>query len=561
MSAFPRWPHITGLLEGEMIVDLFAGGGGASSGIHDALLRPPDIAVNHSAVAVRMHEINHPETKHFIEDVWEVDPVAVCGSRRVGVLWASPDCKHHSRAKGSKPLDQGIRGLAWVVTRWAEAVRPRIILLENVVEFADWGPLDKDGRPDKTRKGETFRAWIARFVELGYHVEWAKLTAADYGTPTTRTRLFLVARCDGRPIVWPEPDHGPGFSSPYRTAASIIDWGDTGRSIFGRKKPLADATLKRIVAGIERWVVRNPNPYLIKFHGGERGHTRGQACNEPIRTLDASNRFGLVTPHLMPLTHQGDSRTYGPEEPLRTITGAHRGELALVESVVEPFMVRHGHYSTITGAGLREGCGAGTFRGQRLDQPVATICGTEDKHLVCPVIVRHYGGEKGHQPAPHDVRQPLSTVTGRDHTTLAVAHLEKLYGSARSGCSAAAPMPTITASGKGGGHIAAVQALLIKWYGAPKGQHQAVVDPLHTVTTKPRFGLVTVEGVPHQIIDIRLRMLKSRELFDAMGFDPGYIIDFEFRGKPVTKTAQVSLAGNSVCRQVATKLLRAQLAA
>lgn len=563
MTAPPPMLRANGLLEGEMAVDLFAGGGGTSSGIDAALLRPPDIAVNHSAIAVRMHELNHPETRHFIEDVWAVDPRTAAAGRRVGLLWASPDCTQFSKAKGGRPVSKGIRGLAWVVIHWLEDVRPRLVLCENVEEFEGWGPLDAEGRPDKSRKGETFRAWIARFIDLGYAVEWRVLSAADFGSPTRRKRLFVVARCDGKPIVWPEPTHGPGRARSWRFASEIIDWSDPGRSIFGRPKPLAEATLSRIAAGIEKYVVKNPHPYLIKFHGGDRGHTRVQTCDQPLRTLDTSNRFGLVQPvlvgsHLMPVTHQGDERIHGLDETVRTVTGAHRGELALVEGVVEPFIVRHGHYSTITGAGLREGCGAGTFRGQPLNQPLATICGTEDKHLCMPWVVKAYGGgPAGVQTPGSSMRDPLGTVTANDHNWLAAAHLEKLYGSARSGCSAEEPMPTITASGKGGGHVAAVQSLLIKFYGSKKGQHQSIHEPLHTVVSKDRFGLVTVGSTPYRIADILLRMLKSRELFNAQGFEPDYIIDFDWNGKPVTKTAQVSLAGNSVCPQMAHALVRA----
>jgi DNA (cytosine-5)-methyltransferase 1 len=471
----------------ELIVDSFAGGGGASNGIRRALGRDPDIAINHDPEAIAVHAANHPGTKHYREDVWKVDPREACGGRRVGLLWASPDCKHFSRAKGAVPLNKNIRGLAWVVTRWAAAVRPRLILLENVEEIETWGPLTRDGRPDKTRAGRTFKAWVTRLRNLGYAVEWRSLVAADYGAPTTRRRLYLVARCDGQPIVWPEPTHGKGRGRPWRTASEIIDWSLPCRSIFGRERPLAEATLRRIARGIQKYVIDAARPFMI------------------------------------PVTHQGDARTYGLDEPVRTVTGAHRGEIALVN----PFVVRHGHYSTITGAGLEEGKGAGTFRGQPLGLPLATVCATNDKNLVCPIITKHYGGVVG-----HDIERPLGTVTAQDHHALTTATIA----------------PGAAAEDR-------VRAFLIKYYGAPEGQQQTLFDPLHTVTSKARFGLVMVHGEPYRIVDIAMRMLAPRELFRAQGFPEDYRIDIEHAGKPLSKGAQIRLAGNSVCEDVAEALI------
>jgi DNA (cytosine-5)-methyltransferase 1 len=377
----------------ELVVDNFAGGGGASTGIEAALGRHIDIAINHSSEAVAMHQANHPHTLHYCESIWEVDPRAACGERPVGLAWFSPDCTHFSRAKGTQPLKKEIRGLAWVVIEWAKAVRPRVIMLENVEEFQTWGPLDPEtNRPIARNAGATFREWLEQLRALGYAVEWRSLVAADYGTPTSRRRLFLIARCDGAPIVWPEQTHGKHRPRPWRAAAEIIDWSLPCPSIFTRKRPLAEATLRRIAVGVQRYVI------------------------------DAAQAF------VLPVTHQGDQRVHSISEPVRTVTAAHRGELALCR----PFIVRHGHYSTITGAGLREGCGAGTFRGQSLTNPLATGCATNDKHLVVPFITKFYQGVVG-----HGVERPLGTITSWDHHALSAATRGRHRGQRVHNCGAA----------------------------------------------------------------------------------------------------------------------------
>jgi DNA (cytosine-5)-methyltransferase 1 len=499
-------------LPGELVVDNFAGGGGASTGIEEAIGRPVDIAINHSPEAIAMHKANHPETKHYCEDIWEVDPREACGSRPVGLAWFSPACTHFSRAKGEQPVTNEVRGLADVVIKWAKAVRPRVIFLENVQEFEGWGPLLEDApRPDKSRAGESFKAWLSELTALGYHVEWRSLVAADYGTPTTRKRLFLVARCDGGPIVWPEPTHGKGRSESWKPAAEVIDWSLPCPSIFDRSKPLAAATMARIASGVRRYVLESAAPFLL------------------------------------PVTHQGGpDRVHSLADPMRTVTCANRGEFGLVS----PYIVRTGHYSTITGAGLVEGAGAGLFRGQQLALPLATVCATNDKHLVAPVMIKHYGGVVG-----YSLDKTLGTVTAKDHHALAATFLTKLYGTA-TGASVAVPMPTVTA---GGGHLGEVRAFLLKYYGAGgrESSAQQVIEPLHTVTTKARFGLVTIHGEDYQIVDIGMRMLQPGELFKAQGFPDDYQISPEYQGKPLTKTAQTKLAGNSVCPQVAAALVRA----
>jgi DNA (cytosine-5)-methyltransferase 1 len=495
-------------MPGELVVDNFAGGGGASTGIEAAIGRPVDLAVNHDPVAIAMHQANHPETKHFCESIWEVDPREACGGKPVGLAWFSPDCTHFSKAKGTVPLKKEIRGLAWVVIRWAKAVRPRVIVIENVEEFQTWGPLGDDDRPLPDRAGETFREWLAELSGLGYRVEYRLLVAADYGTPTTRKRLFLVARCDGGAIVWPEASHGAGKGQGWRPASEVIDWSLPCPSIFDRKKPLAEATLQRIGMGIRRYVIDAAQPFIVGA-GGPSYSGKPAPTDRPLGAVLAENHRALVS----------------------------------------PFLVRHGHYSTITGAGLRSGCGAGTFRGQQLKQPLATVCATNDKHLVMPLITKFYKGVVG-----HEVTRPLGTVTAWDHHALTAAFLSKHYGTSKSGAGVDRPMPTVTA---GGNHLAEVRAFLIKYYGAQTAQQQGLFDPLHTVTAKARFGLVMVHGEPYQIVDIGMRMLQPHELFAAQGFPDWYDIRPEHNGKPMTKEAQTSLAGNSVCPPVAEAIVAA----
>ncbi len=459
-----RAPQIRAFLDGhEMIADLFAGGGGVSTGILQALGRAPDVAINHSPAAIAVHKANHPSTRHYLKSVWEVSPLEACRGRRVGFLWLSPDCRHFSRAKGRKPVDRKIRGLAWAAIKWAEQVRPRIICLENVAEFMTWGPLDADGMPIPGRAGETFRKWLNRLRALGYAVDFRELVAADYGAPTIRRRFFLVARCDGLPIEWPEPTHGEGTGTPWRSAAEIIDWSIPCRSIFGREKPLAEATIARCFKGLDRYVINAKRP--------------------------------------------------------------------------GPFIIRHGHYSHRTGAGLREGCGAGTFRGQSLEAPLATVCATNDKHLVCPVITKHYGGMVG-----NPVTDPLGTITARDHHALTAAYVLKMYGTG-VGSSMQAPLPTVTA---GGNHLFEVRALLEKH--AERRAPTLFDDPL---------GVVRIDGEAYAIVDVGMRMLVPRELYRAHDFPEDYEIAPEFDGKPLTQEKQTAHCGNSVPPPLARRLFAA----
>ena len=483
----------------ELIVDNFAGGGGASYAIEQAFGRSVDIAINHDPEALALHAANHPNTKHYCESVWDVDPREATKGRQVGLAWFSPDCKHFSKAKGGRPVSKNIRGLAWVVIRWAKLVKPRVIILENVEEYKTWGPLrhviDKcgfhkyhaDGTPVmvpcEKRKGRTFKQWVNRLRRLGYVVEWKELRACDYGAPTIRKRLFLVARCDGLPIRWPKPTHGPGLE-PYRTAAEIIDWSIPCPSIFDRKRPLAEATMRRIARGLQRFVIDHPDPFIV------------------------------------PVTHHGDLRGYPINEPLRTITSAQRGEFALIT----PFVAKH----------------FGGMTGVEIDNPFPTILarGTQNQ-LVTAHLTRQFGKSVG-----SDMAEPVGTVTagGGGKTGLVTSHMIKLRGTCADGQDLRQPAPTITA---GGTHIGEVRAFLMKYYGTG-GQWQDCREPLHTVPTKCRFGLVTVHGDPYQIVDIGMRMLTPRELYLAQGFPPEYIIDIDYNGKPLTKTAQVRMVGNSI---------------
>lgn len=523
--------------DGELVVDNFAGGGGASTGIEAAIGRPVDVAVNHSPAAIAMHRANHPNTKHFCEDIWEVDPREACGGQPVGLAWFSPDCVHFSRAKGGKPVKNEIRGLAWVVIRWARDVAPRVIILENVEEFQTWGPLTDDNHPDKTRAGETFREWIGELSALGYRVEFRTVVAADYGAPTTRKRLFLIARRDGSGAAWPIPTHGKGRPNGWIPAAQIIDWALPCPSIFERQRPLAEATLRRIAAGVRRYVLEAAQPFIV------------------------------------PLTHQGDVRVHSACEPLRTITGAHRGELALIE----PFVVSNygssvgrqmdlplptitaggvGHHGIVIPTLITRGFGERPGQAPRvpgLDKPLGTVVAQGQKHaLVAAFLSKHYGGVVG-----HGVDRPIGTVTAVDHHSLTTAFLTKFYGTARAGSSVEDPMPTITGQA-GGGHLAEVRAFLVKYYGTAIGA--ALGDPLATVTARDRFGLVTIAGEDYQIADIGMRMLQPHELFAAQGFPSTYDIAPEIDGHPLTKIQQVSLAGNSVCPPVAAALVAANAA-
>lgn len=573
-------------IHGELIIDNFAGGGGASTGIELALGRRVDIAINHDPEAVAMHTANHPETRHYCESVWEIDPREVTQGRPVGLVWLSPDCKHFSKAKGGKPVEKKIRGLAWVALRWAATVKPRVIMLENVEEFTTWGPLVIDGdgnaRPCPKRKGQTFRSFVRALERQGYRVEHRELRACDYGTPTIRKRLFLIARRDGRPIVWPDPTHcDPNHAKvrklkPWRTAAECIDWTIPCPSIFERAKPLADATLRRIAKGIMRYVVNAAEPFIVGLaHGefSERAGARSHGIGEPLRTIHAGGgNFGLVAPILTEHANASSPRCMPAGEPLRTICAQTKGGH---HAIVAPTLVQ-------TGYGERPGQSP---RVPGLDKPLGTLMGGGQKHaLVSAFLAKHYtgvvgatledpmptvtacdhnslvtaqlvgcGGRAG-QSRPRDAGEPVQTVTAKGDTCIAASHLVKLRNNC-VGQDERQPLHTITG---GAEHFAEVRAFLIKYYGSD--QDPRLEEPLHTVTARDRFGLVTVAGEEYAIADIGLRMLAPRELFTAQGFPASYIIgDDPAHGLTLTKTAQVRMVGNSVCPPLAAALVRANL--
>lgn len=578
----------------ELVIDLFAGGGGASTGIEEAIGRPVDIAINHNLEAVAMHMANHPQTKHYVEDVFAVDPVAVVDGRAVGMLWASPDCKHFSKAKGGKPVSKKIRGLAWVVIKWAKLVRPRVIFLENVEEFQTWGPLGPDDRPCPKRKGRTFARWKRSLENLGYQVGYKEDRASDLGTPTIRKRLYLIARCDGQPIVFPEHTFGPPDSlpvkarkmKPFRTAAECIDWSDPAPSIFERTRELADATKRRIAKGIFRYVIDAKEPFIVPLT--HQGGDRVEAVSEPFKTITGANRgekaliVPTLVPHVMTMRNAGKPHT-AADEPTHTITagGAH-------QMLVSAFLAQYNNHggtvpndgrpvtapvSTVTTTGSQQGlvtaalvgvgARAGQSRPRGMAEPIATTTAKYDTALATAHLVHMGHGEQanGKRRWSHGVRDiadPLNTVTASGMAAgLVTSNLIKLRGTSKGAQSVDEPLHTVSA---GGLHHAEVRAFLIKYYGTD--QDPKLQEPLHTVTTKHRFGLVTVKGQEYAIVDIGLRMLKRRELFRANGFKDSYIIDWGIHphtGQKITLTNTVSirLCGNCVCPPMAEAYVRA----
>lgn len=513
MSKYRRPPQIPFNLSGELIIDNFAGGGGASTGIEAAIGRAVDIAINHDANAVAMHTVNHPHTRHYCENVWDVDPAKVCGDNAVGLAWFSPDCKHFSKAKGKTPVKKEIRGLAWVVLRWIAKVRPRVIILENVEEFQTWGPLvrDDDGHhyPCPKRKGQTFRSFINAIRRHGYKVEWKELRASDYGAPTIRKRLFLIARRDGQPITWPKPTHGDPKSAevkrrqlkPWRTAAEIIDWSIPCPSIFERKRPLAENTMRRIARGIQRFVIDSPDPFIVRI---------------------AQTGFG------------GDRMQYSIDDPLTTVTS--KAEHCLVA----PFMIPR--YGERPGQDPR--CST-------VDAPLNTVVATNNQGQLCAAfLAKHFGGMTG-----VDLRTPLPTTTMKGcQNQLVTSHLLKLRRNSYVQ-DVRTPLDTVTG---GGTHFGEVRAFLMKYY-SEGGQWQSLKEPMHTIPTRDRIGLVMVHGEPYQIVDIGMRMLQPHELYAAQGFPADYIFHRDAAGRRFTKTVQVSMCGNSVCPPIAEAIVRSNL--
>ena len=546
-------PPVLRLSLDEKIVDCFAGGGGASTGITMATGREPDVAINHDREALAVYAANHKSTRIFCEDVFTVTPRMAIGRSKVGLAWFSPDCTFFSKARGARPhrdknRARRRRGLAGVVLKWAAEVRPRVIFVENVEEFRKWGPLGDDGQPDPARVGESFQRWRKRLLNLGYAVEYRELRACDYGAPTSRKRLFIIARCDGEAIVWPEKSHGPGRELPYRTAAECIDWSIPCPSIFGRKKPLAEATLRRIARGIQRYVLDAADPFIVPYHAAtSAGGHRIQPIGEPLPTQDTSNRYAVVDPVLAPILTKFQQNSVGQrvDEPTHTVmAGAQRF------GVVVPTLIN-------TRNGEREGQ-APRVRDIRQPAPTVTSIGSQGA-LVAAFLAQHNTGMVG-----HDARQPVSTIVGsgkgrRAASTqgLVTSHLLKLHKKS-VGAQLDLPLPTVRAQGT---HLAEVRAFLVSYYSTD--QDPKLRAPAPTLTTKHRLGLVTIHGIDYAIVDIGMRMLQPRELFNAQGFPPGYVIDPLVEGKngkrkKLTKTGQVHKCGNSVCPPAAEAIVRAQ---
>ncbi|WP_288887461.1 DNA cytosine methyltransferase [uncultured Citrobacter sp.] len=561
----------------EIIVDNFAGGGGASTGIELAIGRSVDIAINHDENAIAMHKTNHPDTLHYCESVFDVDPVAATGGNSVALAWFSPDCRHFSKAKGAKPVKKEIRGLAWIVVRWALAKRPRVMMLENVEEFRTWGPLLADEmRPDPSRAGETFAAFVGMLSDgipadhpalaevceflsipegseqaqrlingLGYSIDYRELRACDFGAPTIRKRFFMVMRCDGEDIHWPEPTHGDpkslevqsGRLAPWRTAAECIDWSLPCQSIFERKKPLAENTLKRIARGIERFVLNNPTPFIAGT-GGSEYQAKPRPLDKPMHTILKQSRACLVAPVIA--RQFGASVGHRADEPSATITAGGGGKSQLVTST----LIQMGY-------GEREGQPP---RVLQLEKPLGTVTAGGNKFAaVSAFLAKHYGGNYSGPGAA--MNEPTHTVTTTDHHAVVISHLVHLRGTCKDGRKVDQPIPTVTA---GGLHIGEVRAFLMKYYGNEKSG-VSLDEPLGTVTTNDRFGLVTVDGADYQIVDIGMRMLQPHELYKAQGFTEGYIIDRDYRGQRYAKDKQVARCGNAVPPPFARALVEANL--
>ena len=492
------------MINGEIIVDNFAGGGGASTGIEIATGHSVDIAINHDPEAIRMHMMNHPNTKHYCENVWAVNPVDVCKGHPVALAWFSPDCKHFSKAKGGKPKDKNIRGLAWVACRWAGLVRPRVIMLENVEEFKTWGPLNRRHHPIKKKQGETFEKFVHQLTNLGYEVQFKELIAADYGAPTMRKRFFMIARCDCKPIVWPEPTHGPadsegvktGLLKPYVGAYTQLDFSlpcpsifDTAEEIkekYGIRavRPLAPKTMERIARGLKKFVLDNPEPFVIQCNNS--GYRRPNDIREP----KLAPYMGTNTTN-----HSGGNC----KAPIHTITTGNQ------QCLISPTLIQY-HSETVQGE----------VRGQTIEEPIMTVDSSNRYGLVTSFLSKFYKTGIG-----QDEREPLHTVT------------------------------------TSAGHFGEVRAFLIKYYGDATGQD--IEQPLDTVTTKDRFGLVTIEGVDYKIVDIGLRMLEPKELYGCQGFPDDYIIDHDCNGKAYSRSEQVKRCGNAVCPPLPAALVKANL--
>lgn len=524
----------------ELIIDNFAGGGGASVGIELAVGRPVDIAINHNPDAIAMHAVNHPYTHHYQEDVFAIDPIKVTDGKPVGIAWFSPDCRHFSKAKGNKPVERKIRGLSWVILKWAMCeVAPRVIFMENVEEIQTWGPLMKDPKdpekliPDPDRAGETFKGFVAMlttgidrwhpaFYEaceflkldpygeeaqklvdgLGYEVDYRALRACDYGAPTIRKRFVLIARRDGQSIVWPKPTHGKGKGlKPYRTAADCIDWSLPCPSIFTRKKPLVENTLRRVARGLDKFVIKNPKPYILEMNY----NNQFQDVDKPMSTQTSANHHYLITPNLVQANYENPPQDVS--NPMSTQTAVNK------HFVVTPTLVECSHKSgpgvhnvvdplnTVTG----KACfGLSTpyltkFQqhslGQSTDEPLDTVmAGATRFGAVTPYMIPiGYGENKSQAPRLEDIHKPLNTIVSSNKHFVTAPFLSKYFsGDGNMAAGAGEPTPTITAKD----HNSLVAANIVHYYGGEN--HASGADsPVATVTVEPRHYLCKCDHRDH----------------------------------------------------------------
>lgn len=517
-------------MEKNLIIDGFAGGGGASVGIEMALGRPVDIAINHDSDAILMHQTNHPKTLHLTEDIFKVDLQKYIKGRHVALAWMSPDCTSHSKAKGRKPREKGLRILPWAVFKHARQILPDVIIMENVEEIQLWGPLDENGYPIKERQGEDYKKFITAMQSLGYVFESRELVAADYGAPTTRKRWYAILRRDGRPIVWPKPTHSKGSVhglKPWEPIYKYLDFGNLGQSIFGRKKPLAEKTMNRIAKGIEKFVLNNPEPFIVQVnHGGS--NFRGQSIHDPLTTITSKHGYGIVSPILTPFI----DKSYG------------------------------GNY---------KGAGSG------INEPLHTITTVDHNRLITPIMIQYHSETSRNEVRGQKVTDPIQTIDTSNRYALVSAFLTKFYKSG-TGQAMTEPIHTITTSP---GHFGLVSVAIIPWkmlksagvdeetarkctwvsnfimeyYGSGTGQ--SIKDPLHTIVTKDRFALITILGNQYALLDIYLRMLTPEELKLGQGFPADYIIDRDYRWKKYPISKQVARIGNSVVPIMAKVLVEA----
>ena len=534
----------------QLIIDCFAGGGGASVGIEMALGRQVDIAINHDPDAIAMHKENHPNTFHLTEDVFKVDLQKYVKGQHVALMWASPDCTSHSKAKGGKPREKGLRILPWAVFKHAKAILPDVIIMENVEEIQQWGPLDGAGHPIKERKGEDYERFITAMKSLGYVFESRELVAADYGAPTTRKRWYAVFRRDGEAIVWPKPTHNRDGSNGLKKwvpVSTVLDFKDLGKSIFGRKKPLAENTMKRIARGLKKFVFECDEPFILDI-------------TKPIMVTLPTGETADLRPYLVQVNHSGNHfRGQSIEEPMPTITAKHG--FGKVTPVVTPIMLRNNHGAP----------------GNSVENPILTITTGGHHGLVSPFMIQYHSETAKNEVRGQKVSEPIQTIDTSNRYALVAAFISKFYKSG-TGQSILEPLHTITTSA---GHFGQVSVLaiekeqllrsgideetaqkctwvsqfIIEYYG--QGTGQSVNEPLHTIVTKDRFALITVLGNEYVIVDIFLRMLTPEELKLAQGFPRDYIINFKKNGKPYPKSKQVARIGNSVVPIMAQKLVEA----